>query len=177
MSTIFLFRGKAATGKTTITDLLSKGLNIAVLRKDDIYDKLSVYNLEHSVINSASYDIIAKILQTSIDTNCNMIVDISLAHKDYIEQFLSKINLKECQIRQFLCICSDNEKWKKRIEERLRNPSPNQIFKSVEEAEEHYSKFDISPLENEIIIDSSDETSAIMERVYQVVGFKPLNFR
>jgi len=76
MSNIIIFRGKAATGKTYITDLLSEKLKVPVIRKDDIYDKLSIYGLERSIINSASYNILAGIIQTIIDTNCNLIVDI-----------------------------------------------------------------------------------------------------
>lgn len=169
MSTIFLFRGKAATGKTTITDLLSKALNVAVLRKDDIYDKLSIFNLEYSENNKASYDILANILQTNIDTNCNLIIDISLAHNPYLKQFLSKIDLKGSEIYQFLCICSNHEEWKKRIEKRLNNPAPNQFFKSVEEAEEHYRKLNIVQFENEIILDSSDDISIIMKKICEVI--------
>lgn len=170
MSRIFLFRGKAATGKTTITDLVSKRLNIAVLRKDDIYDRLSVLNLGHSQKNKASYDILIEILQTNINTNSNLILDVSLAHNPYLKQFLSEVDLKGAEIYKFLCICSDHEEWKKRIEKRVNNPSPNQIFKSVQEAEEHYEKYDIAEVENEIILDSSDSTSIIMKKISEVVG-------
>ncbi|WP_432663960.1 AAA family ATPase [Wukongibacter baidiensis] len=170
MSKIFLFRGKAATGKTTITDLLSNELNVAILRKDDIYDKLSVFNLEHSEKNKASYDILEKILQTNIDTNSNLILDVSLAHNPYLNHFLSKIDLKGSQIYKFLCICSNQAEWKKRIEGRIKNPSPNQIFNSVQEAEQHYKKYDIAQVENEIILDSSDDISIIMKKIYEVVG-------
>ena len=83
MSKVIIFRGKAATGKTFVTNYLSKKLNIAVIRKDDIYDSLSMYNLEHSINNSATYDIIAKIIQTNIDIGSDVIVDISLAHNPY----------------------------------------------------------------------------------------------
>ena len=58
MSNIIIFRGKAATGKTFITNYLCKKLNIPVIRKDDIYDSLSMYNVEHSLNNSATYDIL-----------------------------------------------------------------------------------------------------------------------
>lgn len=106
---------------------MSKELNVAVLRKDDIYDKLS--------INKASYDILAKILQTNIDTNSDLIIDIGLAHNPYLKQFLSKIDSKGSEIYKFLCICSNHEEWKKRIKKRLNNPVPNQFFNSVQEAE------------------------------------------
>lgn len=43
MASIYFFRGKTATGKTTITNILSKEINVAVLRKDDVFDVLSLY--------------------------------------------------------------------------------------------------------------------------------------
>ena len=169
MSNIIIFRGKAATGKTFITNYLSKKLNISVIRKDDIYDSLSMYNLEHSINNSATYDIIAKIIQTNIDIGSDVIVDISLAHNPYYEQFLSKIDFKNSKVYQFLCICSDKEEWCKRIEKRLANPLPNQLFKSAKEADEYYNKLNIEPLEKEIVIDSIDDISVILERIYDVL--------
>lgn len=171
MSNIIIFRGKAATGKTYITNSLSKKLNIPVIRKDDIYNTLSMYNLEHSINNSATYDIIAKIIQTSIDIGSDVIVDISLAHNPYYEQFLSKIDFNNSKAYQFLCICSDKEEWNKRIEKRLVNPLPNQLFKSVQVAEEYYNKLDIKPVENEIVIDSKDDISVILEKIYDVLKF------
>lgn len=171
MSNIIIFRGKAATGKTFITNILSKKLNIPVIRKDDIYDTLSMYNLEHSINNSATYDIIAKIIQTNIDTGADLIVDISLAHTPYYEQFLSKISFKNSQVYQFLCICSDKEEWSKRIEKRLSNPLPNQLFKSAKEAEEYYNKLNTEPLENEVVIDSMDDISVILEKICDVIKF------
>lgn len=157
MRNIIIFIGKAATGKTFITNSLSKKLNIPIIRKDDIYDSLAKYNLEHYINNSATYDILAKIIQTNIDIGNDLIVDISLAHTPYFKQFLSKIHFNNSQLYQFLCICSDKEEWNKRIEKRLVNPLPNQLFKSVQEAEENYNKLDIKPVENEIVIDSKDD--------------------
>ena len=172
MSDIFIFRGKAATGKTYITNFLSNKLNIAVIRKDDIYDKLSMYGLSHGEINSASYDILAKIIQTNIDTNCSLIIDIGLYHKSYIEQFLSKINFQNSQTYRFLCICSNNVEWSKRIEDRLENPLPNQLFKSSKEAEEHYKKYDIGLAQGEMLLDSMHDISTIVERICEVIESK-----
>jgi predicted kinase len=172
MNSLFIFRGKAASGKTTMTDLLSKKLGIVVLRKDDIYDELAKYNLEHSVLNSASYDILAKILQSNIDRGCNVIIDIGLLHKPYIEQFLSKLKLKETKTVQFLCVCNDHEEWKKRMRQRLVNPAPNQCFESVEWAEAHYEKMDTTPFEGEFVIDSTDNTSVMMKKIYTAINLE-----
>ena len=169
MATIFLFRGKAATGKTSMTNLLSKKVNISVLRKDDIYDELSKLNLGHQINNMASYDVLARLIQTNIDLNCDLIIDISLAHNPYLKQFLSKVDFKESEVFQFFCTCSNAKEWRNRIRERLDNPAPNQAFKSVEEAEKYYKKLDITPLENEIILDSSVDISINMKKVYEAV--------
>ncbi|NLY44512.1 MAG: hypothetical protein GX053_00730 [Tissierella sp.] len=169
MGKIILFRGKAATGKTLITDILGKELNIAIIRKDDIYDSLWMYHLEHSTINRISCDIMAEIIQTNIDTDCDLIIDISLAHNPYLEQFLSKIEFKGSKLYQFLCICSDDREWGNRLKSRFDNPKPNQLFKSVKEAEEHYNQYHTEPFEHEIVLDSAKDVSIIMGSIYEAL--------
>lgn len=166
---IFLFRGKAATGKTTITDLLSIELNVPVLRKDDIYDELSKCSLDHSQKNQASYNILAKLIQTNISNNCDLIIDISLSRNQYLEQFLKKINFKKSNLFKFLCICSNKQEWEKRIEKRLLSPAPNQLFKSAKEATQYYSKQTSVPFENEIVLDSSKDIEIIMKKISKII--------
>lgn len=48
---LYIFRGKSATGKTTLTNLLSGKINVPVLRKDDIFDTLSKYVSDISTLN------------------------------------------------------------------------------------------------------------------------------
>lgn len=53
MGKVYIFRGKAATGKSTLSDMLAKKLSIPVIRKDDIVDALkSSKNIEKSSINN-----------------------------------------------------------------------------------------------------------------------------
>lgn len=169
MGDVLIFRGRAATGKTYITDILSNKLKIAVIRKDDIYNSLSTYGLEQYTINMMSYDILAKIIQTNIDINSNLIIDIGLYHNLYFKQFLSNINFKNSNLYPFLCICSDSQEWNKRIEKRFTNPLPNQTFKTVKEANKYYDNLNTEPLENEIILDSVDDISSIMEKIYKAL--------
>ena len=49
---IYIFRGKSATGKTTLTNILSQKINIPVLRKDDIFDQLSKYEPDIAILNT-----------------------------------------------------------------------------------------------------------------------------
>lgn len=165
MSKIYLFRGKAATGKSTIANRLSKELHIPVFRKDDIYDSLSKYQLDHSLKNNVSYDILIKIIQTNIDLGCDFIIDIALPHNPFIAEFLSQINFRDSKLQQFLCVCSDKEIWENRINERVKNPLPNQIFANAYEAANHYSKFEISLLDNENLIDSADNIEIIINQI------------
>lgn len=74
MSYVYFFRGKAATGKTTITNLLSNEINVSVLRKDDIFDVLSQSLKDNSQKHSISYDLLAKLIQTNIDNKTDVIV-------------------------------------------------------------------------------------------------------
>ena len=172
MSNIYFFRGKAATGKTLITNTLSKKIGKPIFRKDDIYDKLSRYDLSHNEINVASYDILSEIIATNIYTNNDLIIDVSLVHTPYLNQFLSKINLNNCKVYHFLCICSNHNEWKDRMSKRIANPLPNQFFKSVEEAEEHYNKLHKELLNDEILIDSSEDIESIINYIVEIIEEK-----
>lgn len=151
---IYIFRGKSATGKTTLTNILSKRLNIPILRKDDIFDLLSKYETDIGILNSASYDILAAQIQTCIDNQSDVIVDIALQHTPSLKTFLGKIDFKNSTVYRFFCDCSNNNIWLDRWRERLINPLPNQYFKSIDEITEHYGKCEIEPLNGEIVLDS-----------------------
>lgn len=152
---IYIFRGKSATGKTTLSDMLSRKINIPVLRKDDIFDELSKHEKDISILNAASYDIIARQMQTCINNGTDIIVDIALHHTPSLNMFLDKIDFKNSTVYRFFCDCSDNKIWLERWCERLKNPLPNQYFKSVNEIKEHYGKCEIRPHKGEVILDSA----------------------
>lgn len=151
---IYIFRGKSATGKTTLSNILSKNINTPVLRKDDIFDELHKHEKYISVLNAASYDILARQIQTSIDNGADIIVDIALQHTPSLNTFLNKIDFKNSTVYRFFCDCSDDEIWLDRWRERLKSPLPNQYFKSIDEIKEHYGRCKIEPQKEEIILDS-----------------------
>lgn len=166
---IYIFRGKSATGKTTLTNILSQMLNIPVLRKDDIFDSLSKYETDISILNSASYDVLAKQVQSCIDNQSDVIIDIALQHMPSLKTFLNKIDFKDSTVYRFFCDCSNNDIWLERWRERLKNPLPNQYFKSIDEIIEHYEKCEIKPSNDEIVLDSiipvNDLVDKIMENI------------
>lgn len=172
MSSIYFFRGKAATGKTTITNILSKKINVAVLRKDDIFDVLSQYIGDNSDNNRVTHDLLARLIQTNINNNTDLIVDIGLYNNTHWHTFQSKIDFKECKVYNFLCDCTDSIIWENRIRERLNNPTPNQYFKSVEQAEIHYDYNDMKLLKYEYYIDSCNRLEEISGYISNVIDGK-----
>lgn len=164
---ILFLRGKAATGKSMIADELGRVKGIPVIRKDDMFDILLNNKIDRELANSISYDIMISTIQKHIDVNSDVIVDIGLSHTPSFKMFLDKLNFVGVKTKYVLCDCKNQEVWNKRIEARVINPNsnPNQFFKSVEEAINHYSKHSIIPLEGEIIIDSSNPFSSIIAEV------------
>lgn len=160
-----------ATGKTTITDLLSSKISVPVFRKDDIYDTLSQYGFEHRVLN----DISVKILQKLIDTNASLggsfILDIGMGHKPYAEDFFNSIARKDINIVRFLCVCSNSNLWEERIQQRIVNPTPNQRIRSVDEARQHYADIDITPFEDETVIDSSGSLDKNLDTIMKKINY------
>lgn len=167
---IYIFRGKSATGKTTLSNMLSRNIKVPVLRKDDIFDELSKHEKDISVLNAASYDILARQIQTCIDNCTHIIVDIALQHTPSLKMFLDKIDFKNSMVYRFFCDCSDNEIWLERWRERLKKPLPNQYFKSVDEIKEHYGKCEIRPQKGEVVLDSVLPTNKLYNIIMEEIS-------
>lgn len=151
---IYFFRGKAATGKSTLALAIQNTREIEILSKDCFYDAFLREGQSTSEATSNAYEALAKAIDHYHSKGLDAIVDIGLAHKPYFEAFLSKLSLTHYQ--SYLFICSDDALWESRIRARIDYPTaPNQLFKTVEEAIKHYAAYDISALINEHIIDSA----------------------
>lgn len=170
MSNIYYFRGKAATGKTTITNILSSKINVPILRKDDIFDVLSHCIKDNIQNNRISYDLLSKLIQANINNKTDIIVDVGLSNTNEWRTFQSKLDLKDCKTFTFLCDCSDLDIWKARFIERLKNPTPNQYFNTIEEVIAYYEKSEIELLDNEYYIDSSDSIENILGFIHEKIS-------
>lgn len=115
---------------------------------------------------------LAKLIQTNINNNTDLIVDIGLYNNTHWDIFQSKIDFKECKVYSFLCDCTDRIIWENRIRERLNNPTPNQYFKSIEQAESHYDYNDMKLLEHEYYIDSCNSLEEILGYISKVIDGK-----
>jgi adenylate kinase family enzyme len=63
MTKIILFRGKAGTGKSTLSNELAKRVKIPVLHKDDIYDSVASFVLEHGLRNKICFDFLYRFFE------------------------------------------------------------------------------------------------------------------
>ncbi|MFT9496526.1 AAA family ATPase [Anaerosolibacter sp.] len=127
MGKVIVFRGKAGVGKTTISNEAGKKLNIPIIRKDDIYDSIATYIINHENRNKACYDTLHKILESNILNGLDVIVDAGFHYLDQILQFKSWILHKNAIFVPILCICSDEDIWAERFNKRSLNPQPNNL--------------------------------------------------
>ena len=158
MGIVCIFRGKAATGKTTLSNMLAEKLSIPVIRKDDVVDALkSSKNIEKSSINNeVCYNILYKIIQTNLDLHTDFILDIALGDRNNATAFFNRLDFNGSRVVKFFLDCTDEKEWLRRHEERMKNPLPHQSFQSLEHLLEHYKNADIRPFTDEHIIDSAN---------------------
>lgn len=171
MGNVYIFRGIAATGKTTLSDMLAKKLRIPVFRKDDIVDALKMTddNNKELINNEVCYNILYKIIQTNLDFNADFIMDIALGDIKNAKRFFDRLDFKDNKFIKFLVVCSDENEWRKRHEKRVENPKPHQSFKSFEHVAAHYKTAEIKPFEDEHVIDTAGTLEESFEAVMKIV--------
>lgn len=171
MGNIYIFRGKAATGKTTLSEMLAKELAIPVIRKDDVVDALKMTHTDKNFVNNeVCYNILYKIIQTNLDLGVDFIVDTIPAATNGAKFFLDRLDFKDNKAYKFLIDCSDENEWRRRHEERLENPLPHQTFKSFEHVVEHYKNLDFNPFEHEHIIDTAGTLEKSFEEIIKIIN-------
>ena len=152
---IILFRGKAGVGKTTISNEIAKRLNIAVTRKDDIYDELAEIGLSHQNLNKLCEKILIKSILTNFKNCTDIIVDNSYHYEDHFQRFRNSID--QHRLISVLIICSDEELWKQRFEQRKKHPQPNNRIVDFEKLKSHYRTLMTKSIKGELIIDSKED--------------------
>ena len=172
MGNIYIFRGKAATGKTTLSNMLARKLLIPVLCKDDVVDALKMTETtdKELVNNRVCYNVLYKIIQTNLDLGVDIILDIALGDRQNFKTFSERLDYKNNKVTSFFVTCSDENEWKKRHEERIKNPKPHQVFQSFEHVVEHYKNADFAPFEYEHIIDTTNAIEHSFEEILRIIG-------
>ncbi len=165
MSKIILVRGKAGVGKTTISNELSKSLNVPVIRKDDIYDELSELGLAHEKINHLSEKVLLAIVKTNIQNVTDLIIDSSYHYPSHYEKFVKWIQEQGVSLKSILVTCSNEELWKSRFEERKINPKPNNKIVDFENLKKHYGTLEVNSYEGELVLDSAKDLKLNVKKI------------
>lgn len=162
---VILFRGRAAVGKTLLSNRVAQELGLAVIRKDDIYNALSIHIQDHSVRNDACELSIHSMVTSQLNNGVDIIVDTSWNHPEQVERFGTTIDSAGGVLLSFLCRCVDLAVWKERFSRRSADPQPNNIITDFGQLLDHYNGVPIEPLLNEIFLDTSPEIEVLVRTV------------
>ncbi|TCM87927.1 putative kinase [Paenibacillus sp. BK033] len=157
MSKIILVRGMAGTGKSTLTNELSKRLKLVVLHKDDIYDASASVIQEHSSRNKLCFDFLFRLLQTVIDADASIILDFGFNDNNSVLSLDQWVRERGGELKIIHCICSNETIWSERLAERSKNPLPNQLITNLSELKEYYRNLSAEYLEKELVLDTVKE--------------------
>ncbi|MCX6753253.1 MAG: AAA family ATPase [Candidatus Nomurabacteria bacterium] len=162
---IILFRGLPGSGKTTMSDFVSKETGVPILRKDDIYDLLSDFIEDHKIKNEISYGSLYSILETNKQTNSVFIVDYpfnKIEHFSIIKDWCKENNV---ELKSILVTCSDEVVWAERFNTRAESPKPNQLLTNFEELKKHYDTMQIKPENGELSIDTLNSEESLLNMI------------
>lgn len=165
MGKIYIFRGKAATGKSTLANLLAKELSLPVFRKDDIIDGMKWKDPSQPLDQETCYNILCRLMQTNLDLGTSFILDAGLGDRRDAARFFSRLDFGSNQVYSFFTDCSDHALWAGRHCQRLAAPLLHENFQSLDEVITHYQKGEILPLEGECIIDSAQSVEQCFSKV------------
>lgn len=164
MSLIILIRGRAGVGKTTLSNELGKELKLPIIRKDDIYDSIFNYIQDHHTRNQFCYELIYQMIKTTLDCKADILVDAPFSEISELQEWVTKHG---GVLKPILCICSDEELWAHRFNQREINPKPNQMITNFEEMKKHYGDSRIIGVEGELILDSVHDLKVLIEQSKQ----------
>jgi predicted kinase len=171
MSKVILLRGKAGSGKTTLSKILGRRLNLTVLHKDDIYDTVSNYEIDRTINNKICFDILYRLLESSLECGADIIVDFGYNNLDDVEMLEYWITQRQSELKTILCICNDKKVWAERLNQRKENPLPNQLLTEVEDLEKYYSKVRTGVLPSELVLDTKLEIDKLVEQAIKYINF------
>ena len=166
---VILLRGKAGVGKSYLSDLLSKKLNVAIIRKDDIYDALANYVDDHEVRNKISYDVMHKMIESNINSDADVIVDAPFHYLNQVERFDNWIKKKNGKLISFCCNCSDEELWAKRFNLRNENPKANNLITDFNELKGHYKDLRTIPMVGEVELDTKHDSDDLLLTIHDKI--------
>lgn len=169
---LILFRGRPGTGKTFMSNLLSHRIDAPILRKDDIYDIISILEPAHYKRNSITYKLLYAILNTNRHTSPTLILDFPFQTPEDITGLRTWCSENKVTLRSILVTCSDETLWATRINRRAESPLPNQLIADFEELRHRYPELYLKADTGELLIDTVRPVEANLADVLSFLSLK-----
>jgi predicted kinase len=167
---IILFRGRPGAGKTTVSNICAKRMNLPVLRKDDIYDVVAESVAEHTIRSGISYCVLYKILESNAGSNATFVLDYPFHHPGDMEKIRVWCRVHKVILKSILVTCSDENVWAERLRERAKNPAPNQLLTDFESFKKLYGTMQLISEADELCIDTVYPIEDILSQVTEFVS-------
>ena len=164
---VILFRGFPGVGKSHYSSLAAEKFNLAIFRKDDIYDLIFDDVGTHQRRNEISYSIIYRQIDTNLKARTSIIVDYPFKEHKYLNQLSEFIKERNGILKSILCTCSDRELWKNRFENR--DMYPNNLIRKFDELERHYQTLYLERFNDELVIDTKEDSGMLMKKIENYV--------
>ncbi|HSQ43712.1 MAG TPA: AAA family ATPase, partial [Ginsengibacter sp.] len=166
---IILFRGLPGAGKTFLSSKIAAKTNMAIIRKDDIYDPVSNYIESHMERNEICYQVIYNVIETVLHAKANLIIDCSFRdHKD-LNTLSNFIEGRNGKLKSVLCTCTDENLWRTRFNKRKINSKPNNIITDFEDMKRHYANLQLEKYKDELVMDTKEKSSLLIEEITKYI--------
>jgi adenylate kinase family enzyme len=152
---IILFRGRPASGKTTISKALSLQLGLPVIHKDDIYDSLVPFIADHAARNKAAHDILYAMLESNAHADSTIILDFPFQNAADFSVIESWCAHHQATLKSVLVTCTNESLWRERLILRSQHPLPNQMIYDFDELKGRYGSMHVEPHSSELLVDSA----------------------
>ncbi len=166
---IILFRGRPASGKTTISKALGLELGYPVIHKDDIYDGLALDIADHGARNNAAHRILYAILESNVHSNAAIILDFPFQNAADFAIIESWCKEYRVILKSILVTCTNEQVWRERLILRSQNPLPNQLIYDFDKLKHRYGSMHVEPAPTELLIDSALPLQDNINRIIEYI--------
>ncbi len=164
---LILFRGRPGTGKTTLSQAFAQRVNFPILRKDDVYDVTAEFITEHNARNKISYRALYKILESNTGNGSTFILDYPFQHPGDLDILRAWCADHKATLKSILVTCSDEKVWAQRLDERAKNPAPNQLITDFDSFKKLYGTMHLSPEADELCVDTVRSVEDIVANIVE----------